>query len=101
MYPAYSRVGRGNLVLRHSRSPLSAEFWKHCVLSGGIQHRALPRHQSEEINIYISLPRVGIEPTTSPFYSHTSCPCATTGLTQKFVNYEKLFYNREIYFLKT
>ena len=29
------------------RSPLSAEFWRHCVLSGSTQRRA-PRHQSEE-----------------------------------------------------
>ena len=33
------------------RSPLSAEFWRHCVLSGGTQRRTLPRHQSEEIKI--------------------------------------------------
>ena len=33
------------------RSPLTAEFWKHCVLSGGTQRRALPRHQSEEMKI--------------------------------------------------
>ena len=25
-----------------------SEFWKHCVLSGWIQLRALPRHQNEE-----------------------------------------------------
>ena len=30
------------------RSPLSTEFWRHCVLSGRTQRRALPRHQSEE-----------------------------------------------------
>ena len=28
-------------------SPLSVEFWKHCVLSGATQRRALPRSQSE------------------------------------------------------
>ena len=27
------------------RSPLFTEFWMHCVLSGGSQLRALPRHQ--------------------------------------------------------
>ena len=27
---------------------LSAGFWRHCVLSGRKQRRALPRHQSEE-----------------------------------------------------
>ena len=31
-----------------------------------------------KINILFS--RVGIEPTISRFYSHTLCPCATTGL---------------------
>ena len=33
------------------RFPLSAEFWRHCVLSGRIQRRPLSRHQSEEIEI--------------------------------------------------
>ena len=33
------------------RSPLSAEFWRHCVLSGRTQPCALPRHQSEEMEI--------------------------------------------------
>ena len=35
------------------RSLFSAEFWRHCVLSGRAQLRALPRHQSEETKIYI------------------------------------------------
>ena len=35
------------------RYPLSAEFWRHCVLSDRTQRRALPRHQSEEMEIYI------------------------------------------------
>ena len=33
--------------LLHSPS-LSAEIWRHCVLSGGTQRHALPRHQSDE-----------------------------------------------------
>ena len=33
------------------RSPLSAEFWRHYVLSGRTQRRTLPRHQSEEMEI--------------------------------------------------
>ena len=33
------------------RSPLSAEFWRHCVLSSGTQRCALPRHQGEEMKI--------------------------------------------------
>ena len=33
------------------RSPLSAEFWRHCVLTGGTQRRALSRHQSDEMKI--------------------------------------------------
>ena len=45
----------------------------HWVLSGRTQRRTLP-----QIYINISSPRVGIEPTTSRFYSHTLCPCATT-----------------------
>ena len=55
-----------DLVLRHLqrepsvktlRSPLSAEFWRHCVSCV----------TSERRNENISLPRVGIEPTTSRF----------------------------------
>ena len=40
---------RGNPCVKTLRSPLSAEFRRHCVLSEGTQHRALPQHQSEEI----------------------------------------------------
>ena len=54
------------------------------MLSGRTQRRGLPRHQRKEMEIYIkvniSSPRVGIEPTTSQFYSHTLCRCATPGL---------------------
>ena len=35
-------------------SPLSAEFRRHCVLSGRTQRRALPRHQSEVHEYFIS-----------------------------------------------
>ena len=63
--------------LKTIRSPLSAEFWPHCVLSSETHprgtSRALPRHQSKEMEIFkknISSPRVGIEPTTSRVYSH-------------------------------
>ena len=35
------------------RSPLPAVFWKHSVLSGKTQRRALPRQQSEEMKILI------------------------------------------------
>ena len=31
------------------RSPLSAEFWRHWVLSGRTQRRAMPRYPSEEM----------------------------------------------------
>lgn len=58
----YNRVYREteNIVLRlfvsinisdsHFHS-LSAEFSKHWVLSGAIQHRALPRYQDEEMKL--------------------------------------------------
>ena len=51
LYPAHSRVGRGNLVLKHSIPHFYAEFWRHWVLSGGTQRHALPRHQCEEMKI--------------------------------------------------
>ena len=51
-FPAYSRVGKGNLVLRHGvSSPLTTEFWRHCVLSGGTLRRTLHLHHSEEMEI--------------------------------------------------
>ena len=47
MYPAHSS-GQGEPSVKTHRSPLSAEFWKHYVLTGGTQRRTLLRHQSEE-----------------------------------------------------
>ena len=57
-------------------SPLSAEFWRHCVAFA-----LRPKRRNRSINFKnILFPRVGIEPTTSRVYCHTLCPCATTGL---------------------
>ena len=86
-YLCYIRIGRQREPsVKSLRSPLSAEYWRHCLLSGRTQRRALPRHQSEEMEIQTkvntSSPRVGIEPTTS----HTLCPCATTGLVFNYKN---------------
>ena len=39
LYPAYSMVSRGNLVLRHSVPNFPSNFSRHCVLSGKTQHR--------------------------------------------------------------
>ena len=65
--------------------PLSSEFWRHCELSGRIQSRALPRHQSDKngnINKKnISFPWMGIEPTTVGLQSH---PCATAARRPQF-----------------
>ena len=57
LYSAHSRIGRGNLELRHSVS-----HFPSCVWSGGTQRRALPRrrtpeHRNKNINVnkyYIS-----------------------------------------------
>ena len=55
--PAHGRVGRANLVLRHSVPNFLGAL--------RVKRRTLPLHQSEEIKIlHISFPRVGIEPTT-------------------------------------
>ena len=43
---------QGQLSIKTLRSLLSAKFWRHFVLSGGTQRRALPRHQSEETKIW-------------------------------------------------
>ena len=51
---AVSRTQQGRqreLSIKTLSSPLSAEFWRHCVLRGRTQRRALPRHQSEEMEI--------------------------------------------------
>ena len=50
LYSAQSSQGRGNLVLRHSVFHFPP---RHCVLSGVTQRRALPRHQSVLMKIYI------------------------------------------------
>ena len=44
---------QGEPNVKALRAPFSAEFWRHCVLTGRIQRRALPRHQSEEMGIQI------------------------------------------------
>ena len=63
------------------RPPLSTEFRKHYVLSGGTQRRALPHYQSEEIKILnISFPRIGMEPTACPSTVARVSICVTTGL---------------------
>ena len=46
LYPAHSSAGRGNLVLKYS----VPHFLPNC---GRTQRRACPRHQSEEMEIYI------------------------------------------------
>ena len=51
---AVSRTQQGSQrepSVKTLRSRLSAEFWKHCVLGGGTQRHALPRHQSEKMEI--------------------------------------------------
>ena len=37
LYPAYSRVGRGNLIFRHSIPHFPPIFSRHCVMSGDTQ----------------------------------------------------------------
>ena len=44
------RCGQREPSVKTLCSPLSAEFWRHCVLSK-TQRRALPRHQREEMEI--------------------------------------------------
>ena len=57
----------------------------------------LPRHQSEEMNIFnVSFLRLRIEPTTYSFCSHTLCPCATIGLIHLFISNNALHENAKI-----
>ena len=78
LHPPHSRVGRGNLVLKHSVPHFLLNFSKHCVLSGRTQRRAfalLPEWKNEKILINNhSFLRVRIEPTTVALQSH---PCAS------------------------
>ena len=48
LYPAHSRVGRGNLVYDTPFFPLSAEFWRYCVLNSSTQRRALPHTRAKK-----------------------------------------------------
>ena len=82
-YPTYSRVGRGNLVLKHTTQLVfstNPQLFKHCVLSGGNQ-RALPCYQSKEMKILINnnlfvLNRDQMH--NCCVYSYSLCHCATT-----------------------
>ena len=74
-YPEHSRIGRDNVrnqyydipsSLSNLRYPLSAKFWRHCVLSGATQRRALPWKRKKEI-LSISFTPVGIDSTTVTF----------------------------------
>ena len=84
LYWAHNRISRGNLVLRHSvpNFPLNSGGI-YCVLCGGIQHRALPRHQNEENgNIKYFIFSSGNRTHNLSVYS--LCPCATTGFLYYF-----------------
>ena len=62
--------GQRETSVKTFRTPLSAEFRKHCVLSGGTQRRVLPRYQCKKMKILnITFQRVGIEATTYCVYS--------------------------------
>ena len=55
-FHAISRTQRGKQrepSVKTLRSPLSVEFRRHCVLSGGTQRRLLPRYESKEIKYLI------------------------------------------------
>ena len=69
-------VGRGSVVLRHSATHFSSKYLQVLRVEWRwTQRRALPPHQSEEMKILnISLPWVGIDPTTYGIYSHTLRP---------------------------
>ena len=54
LYPSHIRVGRETLVLKYSGSSLSAEFWNHCVLSGGTQRHSLPTPERRNGNINLN-----------------------------------------------
>ena len=53
LHPAHSNIGRGSV--KTLCSPLSVEFWRHCVLNGGTQRQSftlLPGRRNN--NIYLN-----------------------------------------------
>ena len=55
LYLTHSRVGRENLVLRHSVTYFPSNSGNiACWVSGGTERCPLPRHQSEETNINLN-----------------------------------------------
>ena len=58
-------------MLKHSL--LSTELWSHCELNDATQHRALPQHQGEEINIKYFISSSG-NWNYNYVYSHTLVP---------------------------
>ena len=94
LYPTYSNIDRGNLVLRHS-VPMYRRFFRGIAswvaqLNAGV----LPWRQSEEMkilrhnNLFL---RMGIEPTTVALTVTPSCSCAT--LASIFYNSVDLTFN--------
>ena len=76
---AYSRVGEGNLLLRHSVSQIS----RNCVLKSGIQRHFLSYYQSEQMKITHSSEKES-NPNCS-IYSQTSNRQATTSSITVFI----------------
>ena len=83
LYPAHSKVGRGNLVLRHSVQPLSTNSGSIACWEAKINATlcfATPERKNENINLnkYFNSSYMVIALTASRFYSNTLCSCATT-----------------------
>ena len=72
LYPARSRVGRGNI--RHFVPHFPPNFSRHCVLSGNTQRRA---YASIEIIIYSLEWESNPQP---PHFSHTPVPLGLDGV---------------------
>ena len=87
---AHSRVGRGNLTLRSSVPHFPPN-------SGGIASTPERRNGNINENKYLFL-RVEIETTISRVYTHTMCPCATTGLEKVVLNKYVNVVTKYIYF---
>ena len=78
LYPAHRRVGRDSPFPTFCRilEALLVE-WQNSTT----HFASTPERKNGNINLnkYL-ISSSGIEPTSSRFYSHTLCPCATTGL---------------------
>lgn len=90
----------GQFPLRHFRSPLFVDFLTYCVLSVGVQLRALSRYYSKEIqNTKHFLLPSGTQPTTVSLWVARLCLCTTTASNHKSLFVSTINYKYIVYYV--